>query len=321
MRPIPGSKQGIYRNRKIGVLLGGPSAEREISRITGREVIRALRMKGYRVTPIEVKQDVALRLRKQKVEVVFNALHGKIGEDGCVQGLLEVMGIPYTGSGVTASALSMDKVFAKELFIRKGIPTPPYKVWTKGLRPTKVGLPLPLVVKPRSEGSTLGVTIVQRRKELARAFGRALRFDPTCLVERYIPGKEVAVGILNGRALGAIEIQPLKGFYDYRTKYTPGLARHHYPARLGKQVYRRALRIAEEASVALGCEGTPRVDMRVNTRGRVYVLEVNSLPGLTPISLIPEIAKEEGIGFPDLVEMILDGARLKTTIKKHSSRT
>jgi len=139
-------------------------------------------MKGYRVTPIEVREDLAVRLRKQKVRVVFNALHGKLGEDGGVQGLLEVMGIPYTGSGITASALSMDKVLAKELFMRKGIPTPPYKVWTKGQRSKNVSLPLPLVVKPRSEGSTLGVTIVQRRKELSRAFatqdGAGLFCDP-----------------------------------------------------------------------------------------------------------------------------------------------
>ena len=310
----------IFRNRKVGVILGGPSAEREISRTSGREVVKALRMKGYRVTPIEVREDLAVRLRKQKVGVVFNALHGKIGEDGGVQGLLEVMGIPYTGSGILASALSMDKVLAKELFMRKGIPTPPYKVWTKGQRPKNVGLPLPLVVKPRSEGSTLGVTIVQRRKELSRAFAKALKFDPTCLVEKYIPGREVAVGILNGRALGAIEIQPKKGFYDYNTKYTPGLAKHLYPARLGNRVYRRALRIAEEASTVLGCEGTPRVDMRVNARGKIYVLEVNSLPGLTPISLLPEIARGEGIDFPDLVEMILDGARLKTMIKRSRVR-
>ncbi len=216
--------------------------------------------------------------------------------------------------------MSMDKVLAKERFIGTGSPTPPYTVWTKGQRSKNVGLPLPLVVKPRSEGSTLGVTIVQHRKELIRAFAKALKFDPTCLVEKYIPGREVAVGILNGRALGAIEIQPKKGFYDFNTKYTPGLAKHFYPARLGSQVYRQALRIAEEASAVLGCEGTPRVDMRVNARGTIYVLEVKSLPGLTPMSLLPEIAKGEGIDFPDLVEMTLDGARLKTMVKRSSVR-
>ncbi len=277
-------------------------------------------MKGYRVTAIEARRDLALRLRKQKVGVVFNALHGKIGEDGAVQGLLEVMGIPYTGSGVTASALSMDKVLAKELFMRRGIPTPPYRVVTRGERRPKNGLSLPVVVKPRSEGSTLGVTIVRKSGELGKAFARALRFDPTCLVEKYIPGREIAVGLLNGRALGAIEIRPKKGFYDYRTKYTPGMADHLYPAPLGKRVYGRAMKLAEEASSVLGCEGSPRVDLRVTREGKVFVLEVNTLPGLTPISLLPEIAKGEGIEFPDLVEVILDGARLKTMVKRAGFR-
>jgi D-alanine-D-alanine ligase len=312
--PVPGNRQGHYRHRLIGVLLGGLSAERTISRETGKEVVKALRQKGYRVIPIEMKQDVAMRLRQHRVKVVFNALHGKIGEDGCVQGLLEVLGIPYTGSGVAASALSMDKVLAKELFERKGIPTPAYKVIRKGVEMKRLGLSLPVVVKPRGEGSTLGVTIVRRKKELVPAMQRAFKFDSTCLVEKYIPGKEIAVGLLNGNPLGAIEIQPNKGFYDFRTKYTPGLAQHIYPAHLDRSVYRGALRLAEQASNVLGCEGAPRVDLRVTPRGKCFVLEVNSLPGLTPISLLPEIARGEDISFPDLVERILDGARLKTTI-------
>lgn len=313
---MPGRREGIYRDRRVGVIVGGLSAEREVSRVTGREVVKALRERGYQVISIEAKRDLPLRLCRHRVEVVFNALHGKMGEDGCVQGLLEVMGIPYTGSGVTASALSMDKISSKELFVRKGIPTPPYQVMQKRPGPTEVRLSLPLVVKPRSEGSTLGVTIVRRKKDLAPALARAFRFDPTCLVERYIAGKEIAVGVLDGRAIGAIEIQPLRGFYDYKTKYTSGLARHLYPAPLKKQVYRRVMRVAEEACAVLGCEGTPRVDLRVNSQGKAYVLEVNSLPGLTPLSLLPEIARGEGISFPDLVEKILDGARLKTIISQ-----
>ncbi|MFQ5541457.1 MAG: D-alanine--D-alanine ligase [Candidatus Binatia bacterium] len=311
---MPGKGQGIYRNRRIGVIVGGLSLERKVSLVTGREVVKALRRRGYQVVSIDAKRNLPLRLRRHRVEVVFNALHGKIGEDGCVQGLLEVMGIPYTGSGVTASALSMDKVIAKELFMRKGITTPPYQVLQRGCGHSKIRLSLPLVVKPRAEGSTLGVTIVRRKKDLAPALGRAFRFDPTCLVERYIAGKEIAVGVLNGKALGAIEIQPLKGFYDFKTKYTSGMARHLYPAPLKSQVYRRVLRVAQEACAALGCEGTPRVDMRVTPQGRVYVLEVNTLPGLTPLSLLPEIAQGRGIPFPDLVEKILDGARLKSAV-------
>ena len=313
---MPGRGQGIYREWRVGVIVGGLSAEREVSLMTGREVVKALRGRGYQVISVEAKGDLPLRLCRHRVEVVFNALHGKMGEDGCVQGLLEVMGLPYTGSGVTASALSMDKVLAKDLFVRKGISTPPYQVLHKRHGPAEVRLSLPLVVKPRSEGSTLGVTIVRRKKDLSLALARAFRFGPTCLVERYIAGKEIAVGVLDGRALGAIEIRPLKGFYDFKTKYTSGLARHLYPAPLKKQVYRRVMRVAEEACAVLGCEGTPRVDLRVTSQGRAYVLEVNTLPGLTPLSLLPEIARGQGISFPDLVEKILDRARLKTVISQ-----
>jgi D-alanine-D-alanine ligase len=298
----------------VGVLFGGFSQEKEISRVTGKEVVKALRQKGYRVIPISVGRDLPLQLSRNRVDVVFNALHGKIGEDGCVQGLLEVMRIPYTGSGVTASALSMDKVLSKEIFLRRGVPTPRYQVIDKS-RAATVRLRPPVVVKPRAEGSTLGVSIVKRASELGRALAAAFKFDATCLVETYIPGKEVAVGVLNGKAVGAIEIKPLKGFYDYKTKYTAGLARHFYPAPLGRATYRRALRAAEKACAALGCEGAPRVDLRVTDRGRVYVLEVNSLPGLTPLSLLPEIAAGEGIAFPDLVDLILDGARVKTEVQ------
>ena len=213
----------------------------------------------------------------------------------------------------------MDKVLAKELFLSRGIPTPPYQVLGKGQEPADVRLRLPVVVKPRAEGSTLGVTIVKERAGLKSALRRALRFDATCIVERYIPGKEVAVGLLNGKALGAIEIRPLEGFYDYRTKYTPGLARHLYPAPISRPLYGRALSLAEKACAVLGCEGSPRVDLRISPRGKVYVLEVNALPGLTPLSLLPEIAQGEGIPFARLVERILDGARLKTMVSPRGS--
>ncbi|MGH7844371.1 MAG: D-alanine--D-alanine ligase [Candidatus Binatia bacterium] len=311
---MPAANRALYRKLRVGVLFGGLSKEKEISVKTGTAVIKALRQKGYRVIPIPVRQDLPLLLRKRRVAVVFNALHGKFGEDGCIQGLLEIMRIPYTGSGVTASALGMDKVFAKEVFATRGIPTPPYEVIPcEG--PRKVRLALPVVVKPRAEGSTLGVTIVRRSSGLPRALAHALSFDSSCLVEKYIPGREVAVGVLNGRALGALEIRPIKGFYDYKTKYTPGLARHLYPAPLESPLYEKTLRMAEQACAALGCEGAPRVDFRVTPKGRPYVLEVNTLPGLTALSLLPEIARGEGISFPDLVENILDHARLKTKLE------
>jgi D-alanine-D-alanine ligase len=308
--------RAIYRNRKVGVLLGGFSGEKKISRMSGREVVKALRAKGYRVIPIEVRKNLPTLLQRHRIEVVFNALHGKIGEDGCVQGLLEIMGIPYTGSGLAASAISMDKVLAKELFVKNRVPTPAYQVVSRGQSPGEIRLAPPLVVKPRAEGSTLGVSIVRKKRDIPAALARAFKFDPTCLVEKYIPGKEIAVAVLDGKALGAIEIRPLKGFYDFNTKYTAGMAQHLYPAPLRRDTYLRTLREAERASAALGCEGSPRVDLRVTPQGRVYVLEVNTLPGLTPLSLLPEIARAEGILFPDLIERILKGAKLRVHVAR-----
>ncbi len=233
---MPRENYRKYRGRKVGVIYGGFSVEKDISRITGRAVIKALRQKGYRVIPISVKRNLPTVLRKRRVDVVFNALHGKVGEDGCTQGLLEVMAIPYTGSGVIASALSMDKVLSKEIFLSKKIPTPPYQVLEHSQATKRIRLAPPLVVKPRAEGSTIGVTIVRGKRDLTQALAKAFRFDATCLVEKYIPGKEIAVGVLNGKALGAVEIQPRRGFYDFKTKYTAGMARHIYPAPLERAV-------------------------------------------------------------------------------------
>ncbi len=300
-----------WRTRRVGVLYGGPSAEREVSLVSGKEVADALRQRGYRgVSLIDVGRDLPGQLRKRRVDVVFNALHGKIGEDGCVQGLLEVMGIPYTGSGVTASALCMDKVLTKEVLVRNRVPTPPYQV-VSGDGEAAAKLPLPAVVKPRAEGSSIGVTIVRRRRDLAPALREACRSDRDALVERYVAGREITVGLLNGEALGVTEIRPAKGFYDFKTKYTSGMASHVFPAPLPGVLYRKAMRLAARACAALGCEGAPRVDFRLSRERRLYVLEVNTLPGMTPLSLLPEIAAGVGIDFGGLVERILERASLK----------
>ena len=304
-------EQGTHRTRRVGVLYGGPSAEREVSLVSGREVAGALRRRGYRgVSLIDAGPDLPAQLRRRRIDVVFNALHGKIGEDGCVQGLLEVMGIPYTGSGATASAVCMDKVLAKQVLVRNRIPTPPYEV-VAGERWKGSALPLPVVVKPRAEGSSIGVTIVRRRRDLARAVSEACRFDRDALVERYVAGKEITVGMLNGEPLGVTEIRPKKGFYDFKTKYTSGMASHVFPAPLPAPLYRKAMRLAARACAVLGCEGAPRVDFRVSPEKRLYALEVNTLPGMTPLSLLPEMAAGAGIDFGELVERILDRAALK----------
>jgi len=313
-------ERGLFRKHRVGVLLGGPSAEREVSLVSGRAVSKALRRMGYQVTAIDVTRNLPVLLRKHRVQVVFNALHGKLGEDGCVQGLLEVMGIPYTGSGVTASALSMDKVLAKQVFVENRVPTAPYQLVSRGSRLEEITASMPLVVKPRAEGSAIGVTIVREKKELPAAVRKACRYDKDALLEQYIPGKEVTVGLLNGVALGVTEIRPLKGFYDYQTKYTSGMAQHIYPAPLPKRIYDRTMQVATRACAALGCEGTPRVDLRITPGGKMYVLEVNTLPGLTPLSLLPEIAQGTGLDFGELVERILDGASLKGQPAPQSAR-
>ncbi|MCY4439463.1 MAG: D-alanine--D-alanine ligase [Deltaproteobacteria bacterium] len=312
---------GSHRSRRVGVLYGGPSAEREVSLVSGKEVADALRQRGYKgVSLIDVGPDLPAQLRKRRIDVVFNALHGKVGEDGCVQGLLEVMGIPYTGSGVTASALCMDKVLTKEVLVRNRIPTPPYQVLA-GKGHVTVKLPLPVVVKPRSEGSSIGVTIVRRQRDVASAVREACRSDRDALVESYVPGKEITVGILNGEALGVTEIRPAKGFYDFKTKYTSGMASHVFPAPLPGPLYRKAMRLAARTCALLGCEGAPRVDFRISPEQRLYALEVNTLPGMTPLSLLPEIAAGVGMDFGNLVERILDRAALKNAAAGQARET
>lgn len=301
--------------KRIGVLMGGVSAEREVSLSSGAAVLDALKSLGYDAVGVDLKEDAARRIWESRIQVAFVALHGRWGEDGVIQGLLEAMGIPYTGSGVLASALGMDKVRSRWIFERHGLPVPPYKLLTpqeaRSFVPGLQGPDLPLVVKPSREGSSIGVHIVREKGDLRVALEEALSFGHQVLVERYIPGREIQVGILDDRALGAIEIRPKLEFYDYSAKYTDGLAEHIFPAPLEAERYQRALDLALEAHRLLGCEGGTRVDMRLEEPGDFHVLEVNTLPGMTPLSLLPEIAAGVGIGFAELCERILFGARLK----------
>jgi len=298
------------RGRQIGVLMGGLSAEREVSLKSGAAVLAALQSRGYRAVGIDVGRDLPARLVAEGVEVAFIALHGRFGEDGSLQGLLELMGIPYTGSGVLASALAMNKVYSKGVFQSAGLTVAPYQVLRQG---DTLDLPfaLPVVVKPSQEGSSVGVSIVRDLSRMDAALAEAFRYDAEILVERFIDGSEVQVGILDGKALGAIEIVPKGEFYDYEAKYTAGMADHILPARLPADVYADVLRAGEKAHAALGCDCYSRVDFLVTGAGECYILEVNTLPGMTDLSLFPEIARGEGIGFPELIERILLAARLK----------
>jgi D-alanine-D-alanine ligase len=298
---------------KIGVLMGGLSSEREVSLRSGEAVLAALRERGYRAEPIYVDRDLDLALRQTRIDAAFIALHGRYGEDGCVQGLLETMGIPYTGSDVLASALAMHKVKAKELFRLHNLPTPAYYVAspddTDPLgRHGDFGYPC--VVKPAREGSSVGVTIVQSETALLAALEAAACFDGDILVERYIAGREVSVAVLGDRALGAVEIAPKTEFYDYSAKYQRGGSEYFIPPRLSPERYRGILTQAVRAHAALGCRGATRVDMIVADAGNELVLEVNTIPGMTPTSLLPKIADSAGINFGELCEAILLAATL-----------
>jgi D-alanine-D-alanine ligase len=302
--------------RKVGVLLGGLSSERDVSIRTGQAVLEALRLRGHDAVPVYVDRDLDVALRDQHIDIAFIALHGRWGEDGCVQGLLEMLGIPYTGSGVLASALAMDKAKAKELFRLHNLPTPAYYTVTAAdvdaLDDRHGDFGMPCVVKPVREGSSVGVTICRDHDELAPAVARALAFDDEVLVERFIAGREVSVAVLGDRALGAVEIAPRAGFYDYANKYTRGATDYFVPPRLSPERYRGVLAQALRAHLALGCCGATRVDMIVSDSGNEFVLEVNTVPGLTPTSLLPKIADAAGISFGELCEAMLAGAALTT---------
>jgi D-alanine-D-alanine ligase len=303
--------------RRVGVLMGGCSAEREVSLRTGDGVAAALESRGHDVKRIVWSDDGAgldERVRAAEVDVVFLALHGRGGEDGCVQGLLELMGIPYTGSGVLASALAMDKLKAKEMFRLHNVPTPPYYVAGRAdladLEELHGNFGFPAIVKPRREGSSVGLFKVDSLAELAEAVEKALAFDEHVLVERFVRATEVHVGILDGRVLGAIEVRPKHGLYDYRAKYTAGLTEYICPPELPATRLRGVMNLAERAARALSCGGACRVDLLVTPGENEYVLEVNTLPGMTPTSLLPKIAQAAGIDYPALCEAILDSARL-----------
>jgi D-alanine-D-alanine ligase len=302
-------------HRKIGVLLGGLSAERDISLRSGEAILAALAERGHDACAVFVDRDVDLMLRQTGIDVAFLALHGRYGEDGCIQGLLEVLGIPYTGSGVLASAMAMNKAKAKEIFRLHNLPTAPgYLIQADSadeVIENHGSFGFPVVVKPAGEGSSIGLRVAKDELELEAAVEDAQRFDDDVLVERFIEGREISVGLLDGKPLGAVEIAPRRGIFDYQNKYTPGRTDFHLPARLSPERYRSVLRLAALAQEALGCEGATRVDLIVSERGNEVVLEVNTLPGMTPDSLLPKIAHGAGLSFDDLVEEMLNGARLR----------
>ncbi len=318
----------LSRRTCVGVIMGGSSGEREVSLRSGAAVLSALEALGHDARPIELPADPAAAsaaIQAADIDVAFVALHGRHGEDGCVQGLLELLGVPYTGSGVLASALAMDKQKAKELFRLHNVATPPYYAVTAGddlddIETLHGSFGFPVIVKPRGEGSSLGVKRAGSIPELVRALEQALLLDDVVLVERFVVGVEVNVGILDGRPLGAIEIVPKSGIYDYEAKYTPGMTEYFMPARLPATRYRGVLNLADRAARALGVTGPCRVDLLVTPGENEYVLEVNTLPGMTETSLLPKIAAAAGYDFGALCEAILAGARLHTPRRRAPAR-
>ncbi len=304
-----------WTGKKVAVLYGGPSTEREVSLRTGKACGDALASRGYDVALVDVDHDLPARLREGRVDVAFNALHGRWGEDGCVQGLLEVMRIPYTGSGVLASAMGMDKVVAKTMFAKLGLSLIDYRTFpperAESIAPADLPFGIPCVVKPSGEGSSVGVHLVKDPAKLAAACKDAASFKGDVIVERYVKGVEVNVAVLDGKALGAIEIVPANEFYDYAAKYTAGTTKYFYPARIPDAHRDRVMAAAEVAHRGLGCAGVTRVDFIVAPDGTPFILEINTLPGMTATSLVPKIAAGLGIPFPELCERILDGAALK----------
>ncbi|MCB8878798.1 D-alanine--D-alanine ligase [Acidisoma cellulosilytica] len=303
--------------KRVAVLFGGISTEREVSLVSGQQVIMALREAGYDVVPVEVGTDLraVLTALDPKPDAVFNALHGRFGEDGAIQGVLDWLGIPYTHSGVRPSAIAMDKIAAKALFAAAGLPVAYHKVVDIEDLAEADPMQRPYVVKPQREGSSVGVYILQqgdnRRAEIARGWS----FGKTAMVEEFIPGRELTVAVMGDRALAVTEIKASHAFYDYESKYAEGGSSHVIPAQVPAEITEQAMDVALRAHLALGCAGASRSDFRYDdtagTPGRLVLLEVNTQPGLTPTSLLPEQAAHQGISFPALCAWMVEAAQCR----------
>jgi len=306
------------KGKRIGVLMGGPSCERDISLKSGTAVCRALENNGIKPVPLELikastmngyGEEVASMIHASNIDVAFIALHGEFGEDGCVQEILEQLKIPYTGSGIKASRLGMDKIRSKEIFEANNIPTPRYRVVEKTMDSSRDYLKLlgsPVVVKPSDEGSSIGLSIVDSEKDFNDALNNAFTYSDRVVIEQYIRGREITVGVLEDKALPVVEIIPSKRFFDFEAKYKEGMTEYKVPAEIDTQTYAACQRIGLEAHKALGARFFSRVDMILNKDNKPVVLEVNTIPGLTETSLLPKAAHAAGIGFNQLIFKILE---------------
>lgn len=293
--------------------MGGKSTEREISLRSGKAIYTALKDSGYDVVAIDTGSDICEALRREKIDIAFIALHGGHGENGAVQGMLEVLEIPYTGSGILASALAMDKDASKKIFLYHKIPVPPFEVLSreqgaKSINSLHIGFSMPWVVKPATEGSSIGVNIVRDEGQVRSAVEKAFALSDRAIIEKYIEGREVHIGVLNNKVLGGVEVRPSLEFYSYEAKYQPGLTEYILPPEINSTTYERAKETALSAHIALGCRGATRTDLRIDKDGDPHVLEVNTIPGMTETSLLPKVARLAGLDFHALIEEILRGA-------------
>ncbi|HEC97235.1 MAG TPA: D-alanine--D-alanine ligase [Nitrospirae bacterium] len=303
----------LITEKRIGVIAGGVSAEREVSLKSGNAVFDALKGRGYDAVFIDASETLCETLGKEGIEIAFLALHGGWGEDGSVQGMLEVMGMPYTGSGVLASALAMDKEASKKIFQHHGLNVPPYIIVGSGYRSSEAEedinisppFPAPWVVKPSREGSSVGVNIINTHEELKEAIKEALAYGSRVVVESFIEGREVHAGVLGESVLGGVEVRPGRSFYDYDSKYTPGMTEYILPPEIDEETLKRVEDIAFRAHKALGCKGATRVDLIVDGTDLPCLLEVNTIPGMTETSLLPKIAALAGYDFTLLIEAII----------------
>lgn len=312
---------GKWKNKKVAIIMGGISREREISLKTGSAISEALKSRGYDVKDIDMTDGFALafEIESLRPDVCLIALHGKYGEDGCIQGFLEMLKVPYTGSGVLGSSVGMDKIICTKVAEDLDIRCPERRVvdlekQDKDEFVKNLDIGFPLIVKPSREGSTINVTIVDKASELSDAIEKAAQSDSMIVVEKYIKGAEVTVGVINGKILPVLEIAPKSGFYDFESKYTKGKTEYIVPARISDEVATKIQAWTEKIYNIIECDGIARADYIIDSNDEAYFLEINTIPGMTELSLVPKAAQNIGISFEDLCEQLLDGAGLKTRV-------
>ena len=305
------------KNKHIGVLLGGWNSEREVSLHSGEAVFDALCKLGYKATKIDFSRNIFEQLKEVKPDILFNALHGQFGEDGRIQGVCDILEIPYTHSGIVASALCMDKVLTRKICATVGAKTPHYEILKKGEdaqnKEKIAAIGKPLVLKPINEGSSVGVEVILQNMPFD--FSQyEWKYGDEIIVEKYLAGQEIQVAVMDGKALGAIEIRPHGLFYDYKCKYTAGMTDYVMPAEISAEKYAEVLDLAAKCHQVVGCRGVSRVDFILNNKdggdNQFYLLEVNTHPGFTATSLVPKIAKHVGISFEEIIEFLVKTARI-----------